>query len=538
MKVSAFLLLLVGDNIFLTMTVSSLEEARKDSDKENNPTEPNKLVKPSYQPKWVSSIIRESRNDDGIQEDTERLLNKTEDVFELSKELLGESDLPDFADDECRELSRQIKLLEAEREKVSKESKDHKERISTMKDHMTTVKQEISHSNHLLSAKNKDISMEAHLIALQDREKARILSDIKDATLKINNEENRLKNIEDDLNGTNKSIEKLKLALNWNQEELEQRVSAAKQYEKDKIDLERYTRGDEVKVKAALLKLERVTKLSIETQALLDNEVTEAQSKHQEVERMTNTFKIEHEDRRKLLQNWQSTIQAMKDRDSDINAISMKYANSSRRLDEQQQEIRNKKGQISTFQTMVDSIKQEIEINEKLLQNRRQERIDAELSFRNVCDQLDQLKRDHFVSLESLQQAKIKSSLSKDGIEQKSKQLNILRNKYDSALKQLEVEKLTVLSKEKATQLYEDRLHEKEEQLKQEKLKIKALQREKFKQSQRLSHLRLEEKNLLSDIKNSHVSISFKSIRVCKYLFLTILICSLNSLPLLFSMQK
>jgi chromosome segregation ATPase len=193
---------------------------------------------------------------------------------------------------------------------------------------------------------------------------------------------------------------------------------------------------------------------------------------------------------------------------------------------------------MSTFQTMVDSIKQEIEINEKLLQNRRQERIDAELSFRNVCDQLDQLKRDHVVSLESLQQAKNKSSLSKDGISQKSKQLDILRNKYDAALKQLEVEKMTVLSKEKATQLYEDRLHEKEEQLKQEKLKIKALQREKFKQSQRLSQLRLEEKNLLSDIKNSHVSISFKSTRVSKYLFLTFLTCSLNSLPLLFSIQK
>lgn len=480
------------------------EESRQDNNKENYPIRPKELPKQSYQPKWPSSII--NTNENGIQEDSESSFDKKDVFLKSNDESVDESYFPDFADDECRELSRQIKLLEAERDKAVIESKDHKERISAMKDHMNTVKQEISHANHLLAAKNTEITMESHMIALQDREKAKIQSDIKDTTSKINNEEHKLKNLSDNLNDTTKAIDKLKMALNWNQEELEQWVSAAKQYEKDQIDIERYTRGDDVKVKGALLKLERLTKLSIETQALLDSEVTEAQTKHHEVTRLTKILKTEHEDRRKLLLNWQNIIQSIKDRDSDINDISIKYADASRRLDGQRQVIQSKMIQISTLQSSSDSIRQEIDIDEKRLQNRKQERIDAENSFRKICDDLDQLKRDHIMSLEALKQAKIKSARCKDEILQKSRRLDSLQNQYDKALKRLENEKMTVLSKEKAAQLFEERLHKREGQLKQEQQKIQSLQRERFKQRKQLERLQQKEKNLLSDIKNNQVS--------------------------------
>jgi chromosome segregation ATPase len=511
------------------MIASSFEESRQDSDKENDSIKTKKLIKQSYEPKWAGSVIH--ANED------ESLFDTKYGILKLDEELFDDSDLPNFADEECRELSRKIKLLEVEREKVARESRDHKERIHKMKDHMNTVKQEISHANHLLSVKNKEITMETHLIALQDREKARIQSDVKDTTSKIRDQEDRLKHLSDNLNSTNKAIEKLKMSLNWNQEELEQWVSAAKQYENDQIDIERYTRGDDVKVKAALLKLERLMKSSIETQALLDTEVTEAQTKHNEVERLTKTFQIEHEERRKLLLNWQNTIQTMKDRDSDIDSISIKYADASRRLDGQMQDIQSKKTKISTLQTSVDSIRQEIDIDEKMIQNRRQERIDAEISFRKICDDLDQLKRDHIMSLEALKQARTKSAQAKDMISQKSRQLESLHSKYDAALNQLENEKMTVLTKEKTTQLFEDRLRKRGEQLKQEEQKIKSLERERFKQTQQLLQLQQEEKNLLSDIKNIHVSLFFSNC-ITEYIFLILFACYLNSPTLVFLIQK
>jgi phage-related tail protein len=73
-------------------------------------------------------------------------------------------------------------------------------------------------------------------------------------------------------------------------------------------------------------------------------------------------------------------------------------------------------------------------------------------------------------------------------------------------LKRLGNEKLTVLCKDKAVQLFEQRLHKREGQLKQEQQKIQSLQRERFKQRKQLERLQLKEKNLLSDIKNNQVS--------------------------------
>ncbi len=65
----------------------------------------------------------------------------------------------------------------------------------------------------------------------------------------------------------NEQMDKYKLMMNWNQEELEQWALAARQKEEDYLALEKYRRADDVKIKELTLQVE---KLTVSSQANLD----------------------------------------------------------------------------------------------------------------------------------------------------------------------------------------------------------------------------------------------------------------------------
>ncbi len=255
-------------------------------------------------------------------------------------------DLPDFADDECRALSREIKTLEKKRDDASSNAKEHRDRVTLMKSHLNNVRQEIVHTNGLLAAKQKEIDTEKHLIALAEREKAAMVKEIHDADVAINEEKEKIRSLQSQMIVSNEEMDKLKLSLNWNQEELEQWATAAAKKESDNLALEKFQRADEVKIKDLILKLEHLTKLSVEKQAELENEKTETQSKQLEIDRVTKLFKANHDERRQLVDQWQKTVNAMKERDAEIEKLSTEYREVTSTLDIQTRDIAVKREEI------------------------------------------------------------------------------------------------------------------------------------------------------------------------------------------------
>lgn len=267
--------------------------------------------KREYKSKWTSSHVEIDENDRTLENDS---------LFS------DDDELPIFADEECKRLHKLTKQLERERDTAAKKVKENKERICVMQGHLHNVRQEIDHTNALVAAKNKEIATEKHLIALGERDLAVIISDIKTTDATIVNEKERLRSIQNEIHIATDEREQLKLDLNWNQEELEQWATAAAKKESDTLALQKYTRSDEVLIKELTLKLENMTKKSLEKNAQLENEITETKTKQLEVDRLAKTFRAQHEERRVLVQQWQETINAMKDRDRDINELSRKYA--------------------------------------------------------------------------------------------------------------------------------------------------------------------------------------------------------------------
>jgi hypothetical protein len=54
-------------------------------------------------------------------------------------------------------------------------------------------------------------------------------------------------------------VDEFKVAMNWNQEELEQWALAARQKEEDNLAIERYARADEAKIKELNLQIQKLT---------------------------------------------------------------------------------------------------------------------------------------------------------------------------------------------------------------------------------------------------------------------------------------
>ena len=62
-------------------------------------------------------------------------------------------------------------------------------------------------------------------------------------------QQDRLNNTQNMIFKANEQMDKFKLKMNWNQEELEQWALATRQKEEDHLTLEKYRRADEQKIK-------------------------------------------------------------------------------------------------------------------------------------------------------------------------------------------------------------------------------------------------------------------------------------------------
>ena len=288
-----------------------------------------------YESKWASSQMNKG---------TEISLEANEESEDHQTDLgMSDGELPIFASDECRRLHQLTKQLEIERDETAKEIRENRDRISIMRDHLSDVRQEIDNTNALFAAKTKEIATEKHLIAIDERERAAIVAEMKVTDATITKEKEKLRAMQNKIHVLIDEREKLKLDLNWNQEELEQWATAAAKKDGDSLALEKYTRADEVKIKELTLKLENMTKKSVNKTAELENEIAENQAKKLEVERLAKTFREQHEERRLLVNQWQETVNAMKDRDSKINELSNTYIDVQQELDIQRSILAEKK---------------------------------------------------------------------------------------------------------------------------------------------------------------------------------------------------
>jgi len=250
-----------------------------------------------------------------------------------------DDDLPVFADIECRKMHQETLKLNAKVDKRNSRIKQNADRLKTMHNHMQYLRQEIELMNGLIAACKDDVRAEEHLVALGEREKYKLQAEIDEVDKAFALENQLLRNIDIQKLKASEETERLKLALNCNQEELEQWAKSAAMKEADYLNLEKYTRMDDVRIKDLTMKIEAMTMKALEKQVELENETLETQTRRLELDRCLEMFNKEQKERQSLISQWQETVDIMKNRDDGIEELSRKYSDLDADLDDKLQKI-------------------------------------------------------------------------------------------------------------------------------------------------------------------------------------------------------
>lgn len=408
--------------------------------------------------------------------------------------------LPPFANQANKALSSAIKTKENKLNELLVVLDDNTSRADAMSTHMKNVQQELAHTQALYDAKGRQIESEDHFKQLAERESGRLAMEIKRMEKDVTDISDHLTTIQNNIYRGNEKIEAIRTELRLEKEELDEWLRVQSEKEEDNMALLKYSKEDDIKIKALSLQIEKLMQEVNKKKSNLSAEVTETQVAQMELEKTTESFKELHNERQELITNWENTIKSMQDSDKRILEIQEEYQKS-------KSEIREKQAIIDEKQAFLDQqLQNNVETEKKIgLFDRQVSKYKLEQTEENTS--LIQFKDEVEV---------MKNTLSKTATDLINKRAEIvnLKNELLERQNRFEIQKqLRVDAKNKLamvtsdTMSLEQKAQQLQEMIKQEESKNKELDRElkilrgiQFKQNQELFRLKQQEKNLSAEI--------------------------------------
>ena len=149
---------------------------------------------------------------------------------------------------------------------------------------------------------------------------------------------------------------------------------------------------------------------------------------------------------------------------------------------------------------------QEIDAAERIVQNKRQERHIAQGNLQEFQDEMDALKLENIASSSSLEQKKMLLQVLETEVNAKANQLDTFESRFNDIKTRVDKEAKNTISREKVNVHTEERLKEREKELKMKEQLLQTLKHQMFKDSQVVAQLRQKESELISEIRSTQES--------------------------------
>ena len=411
-----------------------------------------------------------------------------------------EDDFPVYANEANKRLNKIIREKTKLLNQFKSEAEVNIERIKILEEHLKSVSDELVHTQKMIDNRNKEIESEDHLKQIAERATGRFLNEIKNMDGQSVDLQDRLNNLQNMIFKANESIDKYKLEMNWNQEELEQWALAARQKEEDNLTLEKYERADEAKIKELNLQVEKLTIEVARKKFELDKEITETQAAQIELNKTAEEFKIIHSQRHELYQQWEEILENSKRREEQIQR-------ESEQLYKQEQELGDKKAEVMSKRNAIDKDKAEnnaresqIVLSERLLSKLKEEENQAKATMRNLEDNYLILKNQlaAFASEQALKRSHM-TQLYKE-LENAKQRLDFANKKLLTTQNKLKKEQESQYTAAQANQKAEKHFKKANIALAESEKAIRSLKEVQFKKSQELLKLREQQASLIGEI--------------------------------------
>uniref|UniRef100_A0A4W2D529 Coiled-coil domain-containing protein 39 n=1 Tax=Bos indicus x Bos taurus TaxID=30522 RepID=A0A4W2D529_BOBOX len=377
----------------------------------------------------------------------------------MSSEFLAELRWEDgfaipVANEENKTLEEQLSKLQDERSSMQDQLRDYEDRINAMTSHFKNVKQEFLFTQSLCKARDHEIESEEHFKMIAERELGRVKDEI---------------------------------------QRLENEITSIREKKNDK--------------EALTLQLERLTVECNQRRKVLDNEFAETLSVQLELDKAAQDFRKIHNERQKLILQWESTIEQMQKRDKDIDNCAVALARIKQEIREKENLVKEKIKFLENEIGNNTEYEKKISVADRKVLKCRTEYQRHEANRIQLKDELDSLKATVNRSSSDLEALRKNISKVKMDINEETARLGKIKNHNQIVRKKLkEITEKTMSVEEKATNL-EDMLREEERGVKEVEVQLNIVKDVLFKKVQELQTETMKEKALVSEIEGTRSSL-------------------------------
>ncbi|NWS09782.1 CCD39 protein, partial [Pachyramphus minor] len=411
------------------------------------------------------------------------------------------------ANAENKALEEELQKMQKEKANLRNELTNFEERIEAMAAHLKNVRQDLSFSQYLYSARENEIETEQHFKALAEREYGRLKSDLKrlqNELISLGEKKNRQENI---ISKTVQKLEDLKQQMNCDEEVLESWLKELNRTDNDALAIQKYAQQDEGKLGALTFQVEKLTTQANQKRRALDNELTETLTAQMELDRAAEDFRRVHQERQEVIRQWENAIQQMQKRDQQIDHCALLIA-------EIKQDIRKKEIVLKEKTAfLVNETLNNMEYEKKISSAERKAnsiRIEYQTQEANrvrLQDELEALKSTVDRTASDLESLRIQVSNLKKEIQKKQARLSfIIEENINISNKLKLVTEETLSSEEKALRM-EEILKAEEKAVEEKENEMRQLKDLLFKKNQELQVQKDKEKVALSEIVGAQKSL-------------------------------
>ncbi|KAG9273738.1 coiled-coil domain-containing protein 39 [Astyanax mexicanus] len=402
------------------------------------------------------------------------------------------------------ELQRKLK----KKANIENELSQHEDRISAMTEHMKDVKQELSHTQALCMAREKEEESEMHFKALAEREMGRLRQELAQLENELGSLRERKNTRENNIFKATRRIEELKSRLNWDQQALDTWLEESARKDEDTMAIIKYAHQDESRIRELTLSIERLTQEANQKRKTLDNQLTETIMTQVAVDKTTEIFRQANLERQELIHQWENTIEQMRKRDQEMQQCALMLAESNHEIREREALIKEKKNFLSGEVENNKECEREITIAERQFIRLQQQLQEQESSRMRVKDELETLKGTVDRAATEVESMRSKLTSVKKDISNKTTKLEEAWLQNAALEEKLQLATEAALSVEERAEQMEQILSDQELHLKEIDAQLKRQRELLFRKSQELQTLRAKEKNATAELSGSRMALS------------------------------
>lgn len=393
---------------------------------------------------------------------------------------------------------------------------EYDDRIHAMSEHLKNVRQELHHTQGLVSARKKEVETESHLLTIAEREEGRLKQEITKLEKELEDLKEKKNVFENNIFKQTQKLEEMKSQMNWDQQALEAWLEESARKDEDSMAIQKYSRHDESKIKELSLRMERLTDESAKKRRQLDHETTDTLTAQIELDKTAEDFRKAHQERQELIRQWENTIEQMQRRDKEMDLLAAQLARVKAEVRKREESIKEKQQFLDNEVENNREQEKRISIAERTAARIRSEYQEAETQRVQFQDELDALKRTVDRTVTDLESTRSQVAQLKKDVIDKENRLKQAKDLRETLVEKLKIATESTLSAEERALKMDELLEEEERRQKDIDYQLKYLRDLQFKKMQELHDNKVQERNTEAEIQGSQAALRNLSSKIAK----------------------